>query len=71
MNGMNGNIRKNIRIGATVDVVLKKDQPTGRLTRGQVARILTGSATPPHGIKVQLQSGQVGRVKVIVEEAPQ
>ncbi|CAM4489761.1 YwbE family protein [Paenibacillus phoenicis] len=62
---MNGNERKNIRPGLTVDIVLKKDQPTGKLTRGIVKDILTNSATHPHGIKVRLQDGQVGRVKVI------
>jgi len=62
---MNGNERKNIRPGLTVDIVLKKDQPTGKLTRGVVKDILTNSATHPHGIKVRLQDGQVGRVKVI------
>ena len=59
--------RKNIHPGLTVDIVLKKDQPTGRLTRGVVARILTRSATHPHGIKVMLTDGQVGRVQHIVE----
>ncbi|SMF60760.1 YwbE family protein [Paenibacillus barengoltzii] len=62
---MNGNERKNIRPGLTVDIVLKKDQPTGKLTRGVVKDILTNSATHPHGIKVRLQDVQVGRVKVI------
>ncbi len=65
---MDGKIRSNIKTGALVDVVLKKDQPTGRLTRGRVGRILTNSKTHPHGIKVMLQDGQVGRVQVIVEE---
>ncbi len=53
-------------------VVLKKDQPTGRLTRGVVKDILTKSPTHPHGIKVRLQSGEVGRVKEIVaiQDAP-
>ncbi|MGG6312493.1 YwbE family protein [Paenibacillus macerans] len=62
---MNGNERKNIAPGLTVDIVLKKDQPTGKLTRGVVKDILTNSATHPHGIKVRLQDGQVGRVKAI------
>ncbi|MFD1178499.1 YwbE family protein [Paenibacillus puldeungensis] len=62
---MNGNERKNIIPGLTVDIVLKKDQPTGRLTRGIVKDILTNSVSHPHGIKVRLQDGQVGRVKVI------
>ena len=65
---MDGKIRSNINTGALVDIVLKKDQPTGRLTRGRVGRILTNSKTHPHGIKVMLQDGQVGRVQVIVEE---
>ncbi|GIP47242.1 hypothetical protein D3C76_52780 [compost metagenome] len=63
---MNGNERKNIAPGLTVDIVLKKDQPTGKLTRGVVKDILTNSATHPHGIKVRLQDGQVGRVKTIL-----
>lgn len=65
---MDGKIRSNIKTGVLVDIVLKKDQPTGRLTRGRVGRILTNSKTHPHGIKVMLQDGQVGRVQVIVEE---
>ena len=66
---MNGQIRANIKIGALVDIVLKKDQPTGKLTRGHVKRILTNSPTHPHGIKVMLTEGdQVGRVQAIVEE---
>lgn len=65
---MNGQNRANIHIGALVDIVLKKDQPTGKLTRGHVKRILTNSSTHPHGIKVMLEEGnQVGRVQVIVE----
>ncbi|MGP0585283.1 YwbE family protein [Paenibacillus timonensis] len=63
---MNGNDRKNIAPGLTVDIVLKKDQPTGKLTRGVIKDILTNSATHPHGIKVRLQDGQVGRVKTIL-----
>ncbi len=50
----------------TVLIVLKKDQPTGKLTKGIVKEILTKSPTHPHGIKVRLQSGEVGRVKEIV-----
>jgi uncharacterized repeat protein (TIGR03833 family) len=64
----NGQQRSNIRPGLTVDIVLKKDQPTGRLTRGVVKDILTNSPNHPHGIKVRLQSGDVGRVKAIVTE---
>lgn len=67
---MDGTVRSDIRIGALVDIVLKKDQPTGRLTRGHVRRILTKSPTHPHGIKVMLEEGdQVGRVQNIVEES--
>lgn len=66
---MNGQIRKNIQIGALVDIVLKKDQPTGKLTRGHVKRILTNSPTHPHGIKVMLaEENQVGRVQMILAE---
>lgn len=66
---MNGRNRSDIGIGLLVDVVLKKDQPTGRLTRGRVKRILTSSPTHPHGIKVMLEEGnQVGRVQRIIEE---
>lgn len=62
-----GTVRANIHIGDTVDIVLKKDQPTGALTRGVVARLLTNTRTHPHGIKVMLKDGQVGRVKAIVK----
>ncbi|WP_102127256.1 YwbE family protein [Deinococcus planocerae] len=58
--------RSQIRPGVTVDIVQKQDQPTGRLTRGVVAQLLTKSATHPHGIKVRLTSGQVGRVQAVV-----
>jgi len=57
--------RKNIRHGQSVAIVLKQDQDTGRLTDGIVRDILTNSATHPHGIKVRLMSGEVGRVKEI------
>jgi uncharacterized repeat protein (TIGR03833 family) len=58
--------RADIKAGMAVLIVLKQDQPTGTLTKGIVKDILTSSATHPHGIKVRLQSGQVGRVKQIV-----
>lgn len=58
--------RSQIRPGVTVDIVQKQDQPTGRLTRGVVAQLLTNSATHPHGIKVRLVSGQVGRVQAVI-----
>lgn len=65
---MNGKTRSTIQIGALVDIVLKKDQPTGKLTRGHVKRILTNSPTHPHGIKVMLtEDDMVGRVQNIVE----
>ena len=62
---MNGNNRADIQAGARVKVVQKQDQRTGRLTEGIVESILTKSGTHPHGIKVRLQSGIVGRVKEI------
>lgn len=66
---MNGNLRTNVKPGLTVDIVLKKDQATGRLTRGIVKDILTNSPNHPHGIKVRLQDGQVGRVKTIIADS--
>ncbi|MBO0961695.1 YwbE family protein [Neobacillus sp. MM2021_6] len=62
---MNGQNRKDIVPGLTVDIVLKKDQRTGKLTRGIVKDILTNSSTHPHGIKVRLADGQIGRVQKI------
>jgi uncharacterized repeat protein (TIGR03833 family) len=64
---VNGHTRSAIKPGMTVLIVLKQDQPTGKLTRGIVKDILTKSPTHPHGIKVRLMDGQVGRVKEIVE----
>ncbi|HEY4566067.1 YwbE family protein [Planococcaceae bacterium Storch 2/2-2] len=64
---MNGKMRKDVRIGQTVRVVQKPHQRTGQLTEGVVARILTNSATHPHGIKVKLESGIVGRIQQIIE----
>ncbi|MCK0130158.1 YwbE family protein [Flavobacteriaceae bacterium F08102] len=63
---MQGNIRKNITLGTEVDIVLKKNQRTGILTRGIVKKILTNSSNHPHGIKVMLTTGAVGRVKNII-----
>jgi len=63
---MNGQTRSNIKPGLTVLIVLKQDQPTGKLTKGIVKDILTSSATHPHGIKVRLVSGQVGRVQQVL-----
>ena len=62
---MNGQTRSSIKPGMTVLIVLKQDQPTGKLTKGIVKDILTNSPKHPHGIKVRLTSGQVGRVKEI------
>ena len=62
---MNGQNREDIYPGLEVDVVLKADQRTGTLTRGLVADILTNSPHHPHGIKVRLEDGQVGRVQNI------
>jgi uncharacterized repeat protein (TIGR03833 family) len=62
---MNGQNRKDLLPGMSVDIVLKKDQKTGNLTRGIVKDILTKSGTHPHGIKVRLTDGQIGRVQVI------
>ena len=63
---MDGTLRKNIEIGMPVKIVLKKDQTSGKLTEGIVKRILTNSPNHPHGIKVMLVDGQVGRVKEIL-----
>lgn len=63
---MNGTTRANIKAGLEVLIVLKTDQSTGKLSKGIVKDILTNSPTHPHGIKVRLQSGEVGRVKEIV-----
>ena len=62
---MEGTKRANIKIGAQVSIVLKQDQKTGELTEGVVEKILTNSPNHPHGIKVRLASGEVGRVKQI------
>jgi uncharacterized repeat protein (TIGR03833 family) len=64
--GMDGKNRRDIVPGTEVGVVLKKDQRTGKLTRGFVKDVLTRSARHPHGIKVRLADGQVGRVKKIL-----
>ena len=62
---MDGRERKEVRPGLTVDIVLKQDQRTGRLTRGVVKDVLTNSSRHPHGIKVRLETGEVGRVKAV------
>ncbi|MCB9419315.1 MAG: YwbE family protein [Ardenticatenaceae bacterium] len=65
---MSGTQRSQIKPGLKVAIVLKKDQRTGKLTEGIVKDILTKSATHPHGIKVRLESGAVGRVKQIIAD---
>ena len=64
---MDGTRRADIRPGLRVFIVLKKDQRTGKLTEGIVKDILTKSPTHPHGIKVRLESGDIGRVKEIAQ----
>ena len=63
---MTGNVRENISIGSKVMVVQKNDQRSGKLTEGIVKKILTNSSNHPHGIKVMLESGIVGRVKEVM-----
>ena len=63
--------RNELKVGLRVEIVKKKDQGTGRLTSGMIAEILTSSQSHPHGIKVRLQDGQVGRVKKITGFAPE
>ena len=63
---MNGQHRQSIRPGVEVNIVLKKDQASGTLTRGVVADVLTKSGFHPHGIKVRLVSGDIGRVQEVL-----
>ena len=65
---MSGTNRADIHVGTSVDIVLKKDQRSGTLTSGVVKDILTKSPSHPHGIKVRLEDGQVGRVKEVNAE---
>jgi len=67
-NKLDGRVRKNVIIGAEVEIVQKQDQRSGRLTNGFVDRLLTKSPNHPHGIKVQLDTGEVGRVKYVLLE---
>lgn len=67
---MDGTIRSKIQKGAEVDIVLKKDQPTGELTHGKVKDILTSDNQHHRGIKVRLEDGQVGRVQKIYPMFP-
>jgi uncharacterized repeat protein (TIGR03833 family) len=68
---MDGTKRADIRPGLRVKIVLKQDQRTGNMTEGIVAEILTNSSTHPHGIKVRLGSGAVGRVQLILSRDPE
>jgi len=68
---MDGQYRKDIRPGMRVEIVLKKDQRSGRRTAGVVKDILTSSAYHSHGIKVRLEDGQIGRVQVVLAEVQQ
>ena len=65
---MDGKRRQDIYPGLAVEIVLKQDQATGKTIRGIVREILTRSPTHPHGIKVRLTSGQVGRVKAVAAD---
>ena len=65
---MDGRKRANIKPGTHVNIVQKQDQRTGDLTEGYVQDILTNSPTHPHGIKVRLETGEVGRVQEILPE---
>jgi len=63
---MNGQNKKDIKPGIEVEIVTKQDQRSGKRTRGRVKHILTNSAYHPHGIKVRLETGEVGRVQTII-----
>ncbi len=63
---MNGTLRSTVKIGSRVQIVLKADQRSGKLTEGIVKDILTNSPSHPHGIKVRLTNGQIGRVQEVI-----
>lgn len=65
---LDGSKRENIKIGNLVEIVQKRDQRSGELTEGFVKRILTKASQHPHGIKVMLDTGEVGRVKYVLVE---
>jgi uncharacterized repeat protein (TIGR03833 family) len=65
---MDGKSRKDVYPGLEVDIILKKDQRSGKLTRGIVANLLTSAAFHSRGIKVRLEDGQIGRVAAVVDE---
>ena len=64
---MDGQYRKSLQPGVEVHIVTKRDQPSGKLTRGVIADVLTKSSFHPHGIKVRLVSGEVGRVREVLK----
>ena len=66
MSQKNGKYRKDIKVGSEVCIVLKKDQRSGKRTRGIVKDLLTRSSSHPHGIKVRLEDGRIGRVQEII-----
>ncbi len=66
MSSKNGRLRENIAIGTQVQIILKENQKSGHLTKGIVEELLTNAAKHPHGIKVRLRSGKVGRVQKIL-----
>ena len=68
--GYDGRSAASVTVGMVVDIILKKDQKTGKLTRGVVREVLTRSAFHPHGIKVRLTNGLVGRVGNIIRDEP-
>jgi uncharacterized repeat protein (TIGR03833 family) len=63
-----GRYRSSVRTGSTVDIILKPDQKSGKVIRGVVAEILTNTSFHPHGIKVRLRDGRVGRVGAVVND---
>jgi uncharacterized repeat protein (TIGR03833 family) len=63
-----GRYRSSVRTGSTVDIILKPDQKSGKVIRGVVAEILTNTSFHPHGIKVRLRDGKVGRVGAVVND---
>ncbi|MCC7559009.1 MAG: YwbE family protein [Methanobacterium sp.] len=67
MSQKNGKNRKDVKIGSEVYIVLKKDQRSGKRTKGVVKDLLTRSAFHPHGIKVRLEDGRIGRVQEIIQ----
>lgn len=65
---LDGTIRSDVKVGQWVEIVQKHHQSSGELTEGEIKRLLTKASKHPHGIKVQLTTGEVGRVKNILED---